>query len=370
MKNEIKLLTQRIENFEKHQKMQDSQIAQIAQSISRAQGTFPGKPDINLVEHYNRIELRSGRIVGDPQIITQKEPDSEKEPSLLMPNLTQNRNGEEATKKKLVTSQKDKEFNRFLKKIKEICIEVPLIDVLHQMPKFAKFLKGILSNRRQKGDFETVTLIENCSALLTANSPPKLQDPGSLSIPCKIGSKLIPRAFYDLGASVSLLPYSLCKKLSLQNIKLTTMTLQLADHSCRYPMGIVEDVLVDVGGCIVPTDFIILDMEEDPKILIILGRPFLATAGAIIDVKSHRLSLEIGKEKIEFDLSDSPIYNPSSQDNSSKINIHKVEECSVHESSPPASNKKYICLAREKLKAQTGALTLGGEPCFHGFSPH
>ncbi|XP_042423603.1 uncharacterized protein LOC122011281 [Zingiber officinale] len=172
------------------------------------------------------------------------------------------------------------------------------------MPKFVKFLKGILSNRRQKGVFETVALTENCSALLMANSPPKLQDPGSFSIPCKIGSELIPRAFCDLGASVSLFPYSICKKLGLQNIKLTTMALQLADHS----------------------------------------------SGAIIDVKSHKLSLEIGKEKIEFDLSDSSISNPSSQDNSSKINIHKVEECSVHESSPPASNKKYIFPARAKLK--------------------
>ncbi|XP_042448974.1 uncharacterized protein LOC122033888 [Zingiber officinale] len=310
-----------MENSEKHQKIQAIQIAQIAQSISRAQGTFPGKPDINPVEHCNRIELRSGRTLGDTQIITQKEPDSEKGPSPLMPNQTQNRDGEE----------KDEEFNRFLKKIKEICVEVSLIDALHQMSKFAKFLKGILSNKRQKGDFETVALIENCSALLMANTPPKLQDPGSFSIPCKIGFELIQRAFCDLGASVSLLPYSLCKKLGLQNIKLTTMVLQLADHSYRYPMRIVEDVLVEVGGCIVPTDLIILDMEEDPKIPIILGRPFLATAGAIIDVKNHRLSLKIGKEKIEFDLSDSSICNPSSQDNSSKISIHKVEECNFHE---------------------------------------
>ncbi|XP_042443952.1 uncharacterized protein LOC122029059 [Zingiber officinale] len=197
-----------MENFEKHRKMQDNQIAQIAQSISRAQGTFSGKPDINLVEHCNCIELRSGRIVGDPKIITQKELDLEKEPSLLMPNQTQNRDGEEATKKKLITSQKDEEFNRFLKKIKEICIEVPLIDALHQMSKFAKFLKGILSNRRQKGDFEILALTENYSALLMANSPPKLQDPGSFSIPCKIGSELIPRAFCDLGPA-------LCKKLGL-----------------------------------------------------------------------------------------------------------------------------------------------------------
>ncbi|XP_042441352.1 uncharacterized protein LOC122026689 [Zingiber officinale] len=233
MRNEIKQLTQRLENSEKHQKMQDSQIAQIAQSVSRAQGTFPGKPDLNPVEHCNNIELRSGCTMVDPQIITQKELDSKKEPSLLMPNQTQNRDGEEVTKKveetlqatpqnqkisfpqKLIVSQKDEDFNRFLKKIKEIYIEVPLIDALHQIPKFVKFLKRILSNRRQKGDIETVELIENCSALLMANYPPKLQDPGSFSILCKIGSELIPRAFCGLGASVSLLPYSLCKKLGL-----------------------------------------------------------------------------------------------------------------------------------------------------------
>ncbi|XP_042401454.1 uncharacterized protein LOC121991527 [Zingiber officinale] len=163
------------------------------------------------------------------------------------------------------------------------------------MSKFVKFLKGILSNKRQKGDFETVALTENCSALLMANSPPKLQDPGSFSILCKIGSERIPRALCDLGASVSLLSYSLCKKLGLQNIKLTTMALQLVDHSCRYPMGIVEDVRVEVGGCIVPTYFIILDMEEDPKMSIILGKPFLATSGAIIDdVQSlHKLVVSI-----------------------------------------------------------------------------
>ncbi|XP_042432609.1 uncharacterized protein LOC122019177 [Zingiber officinale] len=250
--------------------------------------------------------------------------DSEKEPTLLMANQTQNKDGEEGTKKvreafhttpqnqmnlfpqKLIASQKDEEFHQFLKKVKEICVEVPLLDALHQMPKFTKFLKGILSNRRQKGNFETISLPEGCSALFMANSPPKLQDPGSFSIPCKISSELIPRAFCDLGASVSLLLYSLCKKLGLQSIKLTTMTLQLADHSCRYPMGIVEDVPVEVGVCVIPTDFIIMDMKEDPKIPIILGRPFLATAGTLIDVKNHKLSLEIGKERIEFDLS-----NPS-----------------------------------------------------------
>ncbi|XP_042396614.1 uncharacterized protein LOC121986737 [Zingiber officinale] len=322
MRSEIKQLTQRLENSEKHQKMRDNQIAQIAQSVSRAQGTFLGKPDLNPMEHCNRIELRSGRTVGNPQIITQIEVDLEKKLTLLMPNQTQNRDREEGTKKireacqtipqnqmisfpqKLITSQKDEEFHRFLKKVKEICVEVPLLDALHQMPKFAKFLKGILSNRRQKGDFETIALTEGCNALFMANSPPKLQDPGSFSIPCKISSELIPRAFCDLGASVSLLPYSLCKKLGLQ----------------------MEDVPVEVGGCVIPTDFIIMDMKEDPKILIILGRPFLTTAGALIDVKNHKLSLEIGKERIEFDLSNPSNCVSFSQGNPSRIDARSVEE--------------------------------------------
>ncbi|XP_042386577.1 uncharacterized protein LOC121978277 [Zingiber officinale] len=234
MKNEIKQLNQRMENSEKHQKMQDSQIAQIGQSFSRTPGAFSGKSDINLMEYCNCIELRSGRTLGDIQMSAQKGIELEEEPSPLIPNLVQNKDMGDITEKvegtlplppqnqtipfpqKLITSQKDEDFHQFLKKIKEIYIEVPLIDALHKMSKIVKFLKGILSNRRQKGDFETVTLTEKCNALLTADITPKLQDPGGFSIPCKkLGIELIHRAFYDLGASVSLLPYSLCKKLGL-----------------------------------------------------------------------------------------------------------------------------------------------------------
>ncbi|XP_042432751.1 uncharacterized protein LOC122019341 [Zingiber officinale] len=251
MRSEIKQLTQSLENSEKYQKMQDIQIAQIAQSVSRAQGTFPWKPYLNPVEHCNRIELWSGRTVGNPQIMTQMELDSEKEPIPLMPNQMQNKDGE-------------------------------------VMPKFTEFLKGILSNRRQKGTFETVALTENCSALLMANLHPSFR-------------------------TQEVSPYR--TKLVLNLYQEFSVTWEPV-----YPMGIVEDVPVEVGGCIVPIDFIILDMEEDPKIPIILGRPFLATAGAIIDENSH------------------------------KISIYKEGEYDFYESSSPAS--KYICPTRAKLKAQ------------------
>ncbi|XP_042408842.1 uncharacterized protein LOC121998141 [Zingiber officinale] len=323
MRSEIKQLTQRLENSEKHQKMQDSQIAQIAQSVSRAQGTFPGKPDLNRVEHCNHIELRSRRTVGNPQIITQMEVDSEKEPTLLMPNQTQNRDGEEGTKKigeacqttpqnqmisfpqKLIASQKDEEFHRFLKKVKEICIEVPLLDALHQMPKFAKFLKGILSNRRQKCDFETIALIEGCSTL-----------------------------FWRI----------LHQNFRIQEV--SPYRAKLALNSYREPSAIwVEDVPVEVGGCVIPTDFIIMDMKEDLKIPIILGRPFLATAGALIDVKNHKLSLEIGKERIEFDLSNPSNYVSSSQGNPSEIDARGVEERTFREFPSRGRQEIYMSCA-------------------------
>ena len=158
------------------------------------------------------------------------------------------------------------------------------------------------------------------------NTSPKLKDPGSFYIPCNIGTEFIEKSFCDLGASVSLIPYLVCNKLGLKNFKLTTMTLQLADHSCRYSMGIVEDMPVEVGGSIIPTDFVVLDMEEDPKIPIILGRPFLATAGAIIDVKNHKLSLVIGKERLEYDLSKASNHVSSLLSACSRTSIYKLEE--------------------------------------------
>ncbi|XP_058008096.1 uncharacterized protein LOC131182802 [Hevea brasiliensis] len=135
-----------------------------------------------------------------------------------------------------------------------------------QFGKFLEVLKKLLE------DYETVALTEKCSALLQNKLPPKLKDPGSFSIPCHIGETSIERALCDLGASVSLMPLSICEKL-------------------KYPVGILENVPLKVGKFFIPVDFIVLEMEEDVRTPIILGRPFLATAGANIDVKNGKLKL-------------------------------------------------------------------------------
>jgi hypothetical protein len=132
--------------------------------------------------------------------------------------------------------------------------------------------------------------------------PPKLKDLGSFTIPCSIGNSIFEKALYDLGASINLTPLSIFKKFGLGEARPTTVTLQLADRSLKHPRGIIEDVLVKVGKFIFPADFIILDMKEDNKIPILLGWPFLATRGALIDVKKRELRLRVNEEEVIFNV--------------------------------------------------------------------
>ena len=111
-----------------------------------------------------------------------------------------------------------------------------------------------------------------------------MKDPGSFTIPCTIGEFEFQKALCDSSANINLMPYSVAKKLSLGEITPTTVTLQMADITLAKPEGIIEDVLIKVGKFIFPADFIKLDMEEDSQVPLLLGRPFLATGAALIDM--------------------------------------------------------------------------------------
>ncbi|GJT45408.1 reverse transcriptase domain-containing protein [Tanacetum coccineum] len=172
------------------------------------------------------------------------------------------------------------------------------------MPKYAKFLKGLLSNKTRLEEACTVKLNERCSAVLLNKLPSKEKDPGSFTIPCDIGHLHINNALADLGASISLMPYTMYEKLGLREPKPTRMRLELADRSIQYPQGIAENILIKIDKFILRIDFVILDMREDSKILIILGRPFLAIARAMIDVFNKKITLRVGNEEESIDLSD------------------------------------------------------------------
>ena len=178
----------------------------------------------------------------------------------------------------------DKQFGRFMDIFKKLHINIPFAEALEQMSGYVKFMKDVLSKKRKLGDYETVALSEECSAILQKKLPPKLKDPGGFTIPCAIGNAVFERALCDLGASINLMLWSIFKKLKLGEAHPTIVTLQLADRSLTHPRGIIEDVLVKVEKLIFPVDFIILDMQEDKEVQIILGRPFLAKGRAMIDV--------------------------------------------------------------------------------------
>src|SRR3954467_8609965 len=115
--------------------------------------------------------------------------------------------------------------------------------------------------------------------------PKKLGDPGIPTIPCSIKNNYVRTALCHLGAGVSVMPLSLYKRLSLEKLNPTDISLQMADKSTVIPVGICENVPVQVAtNCLILTDFVVLEMPEDDNMSIILGRPFLNTAGAVIDL--------------------------------------------------------------------------------------
>ncbi|XP_021726672.1 uncharacterized protein LOC110693827 [Chenopodium quinoa] len=187
----------------------------------------------------------------------------------------------------------DEQFGKFIEMLKQLHLTLSFTDVVEQIPNYAKFLKEIFSGKRTCDMAKTVTLTENCSAILMNKMSPKFKDPGNFSVPCTIKKMQFDNALCDLGASVSLMPYSVYERLDLGELLPSKITLQVADTSIKIPKGKVEDVPLMVGKFVIPVDFVVLDMDEDSTIPIILGRPFLATSGAMIDVKSAKITLKI-----------------------------------------------------------------------------
>ncbi|XP_070011090.1 uncharacterized protein [Nicotiana sylvestris] len=196
----------------------------------------------------------------------------------------------------------DNQFAKILEILKQIHINIPFTNALLQMPSYAKFLKEILSSKRKLEEVSVVTLTEKCSAILQNKLPQKLGDPSSFTIPCILGGVYFEKALCDSRASINLMSFSIFKKLDLGEIKHTSVSLQFADQSTKKPKGIIENVLVRVDKFVFPVDFIVLKMKEYLNEPIILGRPFLVTGRAIIDVHQGQLILRVDEERVIFDM--------------------------------------------------------------------
>ncbi|XP_017609371.1 uncharacterized protein LOC108455302 [Gossypium arboreum] len=156
-----------------------------------------------------------------------------------------------------------------------------------------------ISKRRVVGVHE----VDALTSLSTQNKlPPKLKDLGSFTVPCNLEESYYGKVLYDLGVNINLIPKSIFKLLRIDEVRPTTVTLQIADRSLAYPEGKMDDVLVRVDKFISPIDFIVLEFEADKEVLIILRRPFLTTRRMLIDVQKRELTMRVQDDQVTFNV--------------------------------------------------------------------
>ncbi|XP_021752494.1 uncharacterized protein LOC110718001 [Chenopodium quinoa] len=295
MQKQMQSRDAQIDSILTHNKIMDNQIAQLSSALqTRQQGALPSQP-VQPIDHVNAITLRSCSKFDGPSMPKDNEPiiTNIPNPDSVIPNIVvtspditpkkdknQDKSGD--VQKPVIKllfpnrhlkSKLDKQFGKFLEVVKNLQVTIPFTESITQVPAYSKFMKEILTIKRSISEVETIAFTEECSAILQNKSPPKLKDPGIFSIPCHIGNLMIDKALCDLGASVSVMPLFVTK-LNMSNLKATNITLQMADRSLKYPIGVLEDVPVRVG--------------------------------VIIDGKSGKLILCVGDENIIFNLHDAP----------------------------------------------------------------
>ena len=193
-----------------------------------------------------------------------------------------------------------------LEVLRQVKVNIPLLDMIKQVPTYAKFLKDLCTVKRGLNVNKKAFLTEQVSAIIECKTTVKYKDPGCPTISVNIGGISVEKALLDLGASVNLLPYSMYKKLGLGELKPTSNTLSLADRSIKIPKGTIEDVLIQVDRFYYPVDFVVLDTEPvavgPNHVPIILGRPFLATSNAIINCRNGVMQLTFGNMTLELNI--------------------------------------------------------------------
>ena len=299
----------------------ETQVGQLALNVpNQNKGTFPSDTQKN-PKDCMAIQLRSGKDLssnkkteGKEENEAEKEKTKEKEEKNSQ--LEQLKGSDDQKKKegvpaytpalpfpqRLQKSRREEQFSKFLDIFKKIEINIPFVEVINQMPLYAKFLKEVLSKKRKIDEEGVVNLTATCSAIIQQKLPAKIKDPGSFTIPCSIGKYEFKKALCDSGASINLMPLSVMQRLSLGELTPTTITLQMADRSMARPEGILEDVLVKVGKFVFPVDFVVMQMEEDTQVPLLLGRPFLAIGAALIDVQKGELTLRVRDEAVQFNI--------------------------------------------------------------------
>ncbi|XP_038902448.1 uncharacterized protein LOC120089094 [Benincasa hispida] len=201
--------------------------------------------------------------------------------------------------------------------------------------------------------------MQEYNALVSNSLPKKQKEPGSFTVPCSIGGLDVGHTLCDLGANINLMPLSIFKKLMIGEAQPTSVTLQLADRTIKYPEGKIEDVLVKVDNLIFPADFIILDYETDREVPIILGFPILATGKVLINVHKGELTMCMDNEEVKFNVLNELKF-PDSEDcqlNSIELPEEETHVCKVlvleenlKESKPSSMSERWTKPTRPSLE--------------------
>ncbi|KAK9028611.1 hypothetical protein V6N11_025764 [Hibiscus sabdariffa] len=280
----------KFQNHDATLKSLETQVGQISQILSsRPIRGFPSDSEVAkgaTHEQYKTITTRSRKIL----VQTSNQKGTAANPSAAT----------DTPAERLKKLKQDYQFQKFFDILKQVHINLPLVEALQQMPNYAKFLKDMVTRKRRIEEFETAAATETCMALMHNKVPAKKTDPGSFTIECFIGHNYPTKALCDPGASINLMPKSVFRKLGIGEAKPTTVMLQLADHSYVQPKGKIEDILVQVDKFIFPADFLILDCEADEHAPIILGRPFLSTSRAVIEFDKNEIIFKVDDDNVKM----------------------------------------------------------------------
>nr|GEW08348.1 reverse transcriptase domain-containing protein [Tanacetum cinerariifolium] len=187
--------------------------------------------------------------------------------------------------------QANGQIEKFYEIFKDTSFEISFTDALILMLKFASTLKALIGNKEKLSEIARTSMNKHCSAVILNKLPRKLGDPNKFLILCEFLGMDECLALADLGASINLMPLSVWEGLSLPELTPTCMTLELTDRLVSKPIGITKYVSVKVGVFHFPADFVVVDFELDPRVPLILGRCFLKTGRALIDVHKGELTL-------------------------------------------------------------------------------
>nr|GEX74324.1 reverse transcriptase domain-containing protein [Tanacetum cinerariifolium] len=252
-------------------------------------------------------ELPSTEDIQPPSVqVQEKEKEPFEEPSVVIPKAKANLHYPSRLAKEKLREKDDILAAKFMKIFRDLHFELSFADSLVHMPKFAPMFKKLLNNKDKFIELTKTPLNENYSAVVLKKLPEKLGDPGRFLIPCDF-LQFNCLALANLGASINLMPLSIWKKLRLPALNDTKMVLELADRTISKPTGVAENVFVKIGKFYFPADFVVLDFIAYTRVPLILGRPFLSTAHALIDVYEGEIILRHDEQSLTLKCGDTPL---------------------------------------------------------------